>query len=153
MSDNGRAPGRMLDTLLPFPDAAYSAFCPIVVEASCVRNLNWLWWHAGTQAQKWHRRRTGGASGEWRGADRRFNREVRSRDPHDHQKLEGKDVFDLQLKPCPMLHADLAMWSLLRQSGQETLFNFVSGIETQPIVKEPGVKLVYDIEPDNFKLD
>ena len=27
-SDNGRAPGRMFDTLLPIPDAEYPAFLP-----------------------------------------------------------------------------------------------------------------------------
>jgi hypothetical protein len=31
-----RAPGRMLDTLLPFPDAEYPAFYPIGIKASCV---------------------------------------------------------------------------------------------------------------------
>ena len=35
-SDNGRAPGRMLDTLLPIPDAEYPAFYPIGIKASCV---------------------------------------------------------------------------------------------------------------------
>jgi hypothetical protein len=38
-----------------------------------------------------------------------------------NQKLGGKDVSDLQLEACPMLHVDLAMWSLLRHSDQETL--------------------------------
>jgi hypothetical protein len=36
MSDNGRAPGRMHDTLLPIPDAEYPAFYPIGIKASCV---------------------------------------------------------------------------------------------------------------------
>jgi hypothetical protein len=38
-SDNGRAPGRMFDTLLPFraiSDAEYPAFYPIGIKASCV---------------------------------------------------------------------------------------------------------------------
>ena len=35
-SDNGRAPGRMLDTLLPIPDAEYPAFYPIGIKARCV---------------------------------------------------------------------------------------------------------------------
>jgi hypothetical protein len=34
--DNCRAPGRMLDTLLPIPDAEYPAFYPIGIKASCV---------------------------------------------------------------------------------------------------------------------
>jgi hypothetical protein len=35
-SDDGLAPGRRLDTLLPISDAEYPAFYPIDIEASCV---------------------------------------------------------------------------------------------------------------------
>ena len=36
MSNNCSAPGRMLDTLLPIPNAEYPAFYPIGIKASCV---------------------------------------------------------------------------------------------------------------------
>jgi hypothetical protein len=35
-SDNCRAPGQMLDTLLPIPNAEYPAFYPIGFKANCV---------------------------------------------------------------------------------------------------------------------
>jgi hypothetical protein len=37
MSDNGRSPGRMYDTLLPIPDAEYLSFYPFGIKSSCVR--------------------------------------------------------------------------------------------------------------------
>jgi hypothetical protein len=38
-SDNGRAPGQMLDTLLPIPNAEYPAFYLIGIKASCAGAL------------------------------------------------------------------------------------------------------------------
>jgi hypothetical protein len=35
-SINGSTPGRMIDNLLPIPDAEYPAFYPIGIKASCV---------------------------------------------------------------------------------------------------------------------
>ncbi len=73
-------------------------------------------------------------------------------DSHELARRDEEFVVSYGL-PRPRIAVDYKRWSSLSDPDQETLVNYVSGIDFLRELPPTELKLVHKIEQDNFKLD